>query len=82
MPETSAGHSRHVKLFRNGRSQAVRIPREFELAGDSAVMRKEGNRIIIEPAPLTDLLAILATLEPLEEDFPEIEDPLPEPVEF
>ncbi len=42
---------RHVKLFKNGRSQAVRSPREFELPGDEAIMRKEGSRIIIEPAP-------------------------------
>jgi antitoxin VapB len=72
------GVERHVKLFRNGRSQAVRIPKEFELPGDDAVMRKEGNRLIIEAAKPRSLLALLATLEPLEEDFPEIDDPLPE----
>ena len=42
---------RHVKLFRNGRNQAVRIPREFELPGEDAIMRKEGERLVIEPAP-------------------------------
>jgi antitoxin VapB len=42
---------RHVKLFKNGRNQAVRIPREFELPGEDATMRKEGDRLIIEPAP-------------------------------
>ncbi len=72
------GVERHVKLFRNGRNQAVRIPKEFELPGDDAVMRKEGNRLIIEAAKPRSLLALLATLEPLEEDFPEIDDPLPE----
>ena len=41
--------ARHVKLFRNGRNQAVRIPREFELPGDEAVMRKIGDQLIIEP---------------------------------
>ena len=74
--------TRHVKLFKNGRNQAVRIPREFELPGDEAVMRKEGDRLIIEPAPEKSLLAWLATIEPLEEDFPEIEDAPPEPVEL
>ena len=39
---------RHVKLFKNGRNQAVRIPREFELPGDDAIMRKDGNKLIIE----------------------------------
>jgi antitoxin VapB len=53
---------RHVKLFRNGRNQAVRIPREFELPGADAIMRKEGERLIIEPFPPKSLLAVLATL--------------------
>ena len=63
---------RHVKLFKNGRNQAVRIPREFELPGQDAVMRKEGDRLIIEPAPPKSLLAVLATLKPLKETFPPI----------
>ena len=41
---------RHVKLFKNGRNQAVRIPREFELPGEDAIIRKDGQRLIIEPA--------------------------------
>jgi len=57
-----------VKLFKNGRNQAVRIPREFELPGADAIMRKEGQRLIIEPAPRKSLLALLATLEPIKED--------------
>jgi antitoxin VapB len=65
---------RHVKLFKNGRNQAVRIPREFELHVEDAIMRKEGNRLIIEPAPPKSLLAVLATLSPLNEDFPPIRD--------
>jgi antitoxin VapB len=44
-------------------------------------MRKEGDRLIIEPAPPRSLLAVLATLEPLEETFPDIADPPPEDVE-
>jgi antitoxin VapB len=67
MPDSAA---RHVKLFTNGRNQAVRIPREFELPGEDAIMRKEGDRLIIEPAPPRSLLALLATLEPIDEDFP------------
>jgi antitoxin VapB len=65
---------RHVTLFRNGRNQAVRIPREFELPGKDAIMRKEGDRLIIEPAAPRSLLAVLATLTPLDEDFPPIAD--------
>ena len=67
---------RHVRLFRNGRNQAVRIPREFELPGDEAIMRQEGERLVIEPLkPKRNLLEILATLEPIDEEFPQIDDP-------
>jgi len=65
---------RHVKLFKNGRNQAVRIPREFELPGEDAIMRKEGNRLIIEPVEPQSLLAVLANLEPIPEDFDQIEE--------
>jgi antitoxin VapB len=73
---------RHVRLFRNGRSQAVRIPREFELPGADAIMRKEGNRLIIEATPPKSLLALLATLEPIEEDFGPIDDLAADPVDL
>ncbi len=67
---------RHVRLFRNGRNQAVRIPREFELEGDEAVIRKEGNRLIIESVKKGGLLSVLEGLKPLEETFPDIDDDL------
>ena len=73
---------RHVKLFKNGRNQAVRIPREFELPGEDAIMRKEGMKLIIEAAPPKSLLALLLTLTPLDEDFPSIPDVPPGPVEL
>lgn len=76
------GAERHVKLFRNGRNQAVRIPREFELPGEDAVMRKEGDRLIIEAAQPTSLLAVLATLTSIDEEFPPIEDAPADPVEL
>jgi antitoxin VapB len=76
------GMERHVKLFKNGRNQAVRIPREFELPGEDAIMRKEGDKLIIEPVRKQSLLELLDTLEPIEEEFPEIDDPPPEPVDF
>ena len=68
---------RHVRLFRNGRNQALRIPREFELEGDEAILRKEGDRLIIEPVRKGRLLALLASLEPLEETFPDVDEDLP-----
>jgi len=79
-PEAMAETERRVRLFRNGRNQALRIPREFELEGDEAVLRKEGDRLIIEPVRKGRLLALLATLEPQEETFPDVDADL-EPVE-
>jgi antitoxin VapB len=82
------GAERHVKLFRNGRNQAVRIPREFELPGEDALMRKEGDRLVIEAASrkqgLIELLDWLAAQPPLdaEADFLEVDDPPPEPVDL
>lgn len=79
------GIERDVKLFRNGRSQAVRIPKEFELPGTDAVIRKEGERLIIEPKKkqtLKELLDYLRSLPPLAEEdrFPPIDDLPAEPV--
>jgi antitoxin VapB len=73
---------RRVRLFRNGRNQAVRIPREFELPGEEAILSKEGDRLVIEAAPPSGLLAYLATAEPLDEEMAPIEDLPAEPVDF
>ena len=70
---------RHVRLFRNGRNQAIRIPRDFELEADEAIIRKDGDKLIIEPVAKNSLLELLATWEPMEEDFPEIQDTPVEP---
>ncbi len=73
---------RHVRLFKNGRNQALRIPRDLELPGSEAVLRKEGHRLVVEPLGRPSLLAVLATLKPLDEDFPNIERLPAEPVEI
>jgi antitoxin VapB len=78
----SSSPERYVKLFTNGRNQAVRIPREFELPGEAAIMRKEGDRLILEPAPQRSLLAVLAALEPLDEALPPVDDVPPEDVDL
>ncbi len=84
MPSESAKTSqeRRVKIFKNGRNRAVRIPREFEFPGEDAIMRKEGDRLVIEPVPTKSLLALLAKLAPLPEDFPPILDVHPDAVEL
>lgn len=73
--------ARAVKLFRNGANQAVRIPKEFELPGVDAIIHREGNKLIIEPAKrklekgsAAALLAVLNTMEPIDEEFPDITD--------
>ena len=76
---------RRVRLFKNGQNQAVRIPREFELPGHEAIMRRDGERLIIEPVAGRSLLALLDRWEDdLSDDeaFPEIEDRPPEPVDI
>ena len=74
MPE-----QRHVRLFRNGRNQAVRIPVDFELPGNEAIMHRDGDRLVIEPLRKRGLLALLKTMQPLVMSFPEIDDPVPDP---
>lgn len=75
--------TRRVKLSRYGRSQALHIPREFAPPGDEVVMNKVSERLIIEPVrKKKSLLALLATLEPIDEELPTIEDKPPEPVEL
>lgn len=69
---------RHASLFRNGRNQAVRIPREFEMEGTEVLMRKEGDRLILTPIRRNRLLDLLATWEPLNEGLPDVEDAPPQ----
>jgi antitoxin VapB len=68
---------RRVRLFRHGRNQAVRIPVEFELSGDEAIMHRDGDRLVIEPVRKRGLIARLKSMKPIEARFPEIDDPVP-----
>ena len=69
---------REAKLFRNNKSQAVRIPADFELPGDRVMIHRNGERLIIEPVRRKTLLEVLAGLKPLgpEDQFPDIDDTL------
>jgi len=76
-----------VRVFKNGRSRAVRIPKEFDFGGDEVIFRKEGeNRLVIEPVRKKmspkELVEWLRAQPALEEDFPDIDDFPPEPVDF
>ncbi len=70
---------REARLFRNGRDQAVRIPREFEFSCNRVIVRKVGRRLILEPAPQQKLADVLGKLEPLwpDETFPHVNRDLP-----
>ena len=72
-------NQRRVRLFRNGRNQAVRIPMEFELPGDEAIMHRDGDRLVIEPVRKRGLIALLKSMTPLDEEFPQADDPVPAP---
>jgi len=72
--EMTMQSERHVRLFRNGRNQALRIPREFELEGNEAIIRKDGSKLVIEPVPKKSLLELLSSWESMAEDFPEVQD--------
>jgi antitoxin VapB len=76
---------RQVRLFKNGRSQAVRIPREFELPGNEALLwRDNSGRLIIAPKPHPKLIDLLAIWGPLDkrDHLPVIDDAPAEPVGF
>ena len=78
-PTTPANTSQHIRLIRVQHHQAIHIPHAFELPGTEAIISQEGDRLIIEPIRKRGLAAFLDSLEPIDEDFPEIEDPPPEP---
>lgn len=65
---------RHASLFRNGRNQAVRIPREFEMEGSEVLIRQEGDSLILTPIRRNRLRDLLASWEPLDDALPEVED--------
>jgi antitoxin VapB len=70
---------RHGRLFRNGRNQVVRIPVEFELPGNEAIMHRDGERLVVEPVRQRCLGALLKTMKPIELGIPETDDPLLKP---
>ena len=57
-----------AKLFRNGRSQAVRLPKEFRFEGDEVLIKKVGNAVVLIPKddPWRNLLE---SLDQFSEDF-------------
>lgn len=55
----------------------MRIPREFELPGDEVLIYKDGDRLIVEPVKkISGLTDLLASWEPIEDDFPDVDEGL------
>jgi antitoxin VapB len=59
-----------AKIFQTGRSQAVRIPKEFRLEGDKVFIKKEGNAVILIPVK-EGWDSLLSSLEEFSADFME-----------
>jgi antitoxin VapB len=81
----TATQTRSVRIFRNGRSQAIRIPREFALPGNEATITRDSKgRLIVEAARKPTLRELIDSWEPLSEEdwMPEIKDYPPEPVDL
>lgn len=78
MPKTEPSkETRRAALFRNGRNQALRIPKAFELPGEEVLIHREGDRLVIEPVKeRKGLLATLDELGPLDEEFPDTDEGL------
>jgi antitoxin VapB len=57
-----------AKVFRSGNSQAVRIPKEFQLEGDEVEIRKKGRALILSPTKKS-WAALIASLPKFSDDF-------------
>jgi antitoxin VapB len=67
---------RTAKIFMNNRSQAVRLPKEFQFATSEVFIRKEGDEVILSARP-SDWSAYLTTGPVASKEFMEGMDDLP-----
>lgn len=63
------------ELFISDNGQAVRVPAGFELPGTEVMVTKDGQRLIIEPKRQS-LREFLDTLEPLDIEWPDVDEGL------
>ncbi|MBO3463699.1 AbrB/MazE/SpoVT family DNA-binding domain-containing protein [Aetokthonos hydrillicola Thurmond2011] len=66
----------HVKLIQEGNTQTLTIPQELNLSATEVIIRREDGKLIIEPYKRKSLLETLSTLEPLDEEFPDVDEGL------
>ena len=65
-----------VKLIQQGNTQSLTLPEELNLATTEVTIRQENDKLIIEPILKKSLLETFATLEDIEEDFPNVDEGL------
>jgi len=75
-----------AKIFWTGRSQAVRLPKEFRFDGDEVTIRRHGRAVVLEPladdwawlekvvGPIDDDFAEAALERPAQQDRPGLDD--------
>ena len=61
-----------VKLIQKGNSQSITLPEELNLSTEEVTIRQEDGKLIIEPLKKKSLLEVCATLEDIDEDFPDV----------
>jgi antitoxin VapB len=73
--------SETVRLYKTGGHQALKLPLGFELPGKEAIVRRVGDTLVLEatatkPKAGRTLLQVLETLEPVDEEFPDVDEGL------
>ena len=76
MPSMEGPMQRTAKIFMNNRSQAVRLPKEFQFATTEVFIRKQGDDVILSARP-TDWSGYLAEHPIASEEFMEGVEELP-----
>ncbi|MBL1175379.1 antitoxin [Pantanalinema sp. GBBB05] len=67
---------RRISLSANGQEQVLTIPQEFALSSTEVLLRREGQRLIIEPISRSSLLSLLTTLQDITDNFPDTDEGL------
>ncbi|MFN4874971.1 MAG: antitoxin [Aphanizomenon sp.] len=66
----------HIKLIQTGNTQTLTIPPELTLSPTEVIIREDNGKLIIEPYKKKSLLETFATLDDIEEDFPDVDEGL------
>lgn len=63
-----------AKLFQHGRSQAVRLPKEFRFAGTEVYVRRQGGNVVLSSRPRASIQSLLDALSDFDRDHPIVRD--------